>query len=656
MTQEIEAVLTGGREPRGGGGIYGWADGQVAAAMAIAKQTPEVWDALPDWRKNRADNLMRTLAVAAHWTLDDDIGFYEYMHLLDDDYVMRQSWSPNHWLGQTAVMVSAAVYFDGYAGKAGGRYLDEHVFGTNFNRDHYLNLFDIYGWTNLKDTWRISTADMNAGMQRRGDHFFKIEDPSGDTVGYVRGLDDPLLYLESVIEYRGFSGTVRDTFTVTTANPDFQASALSGSSPYVGQTGALTELSRDDRSSVRYSFDMWRNLIPMRTVLEVADMWNSPNHNVDAKLDQLYRVGSEDLLYKMHHGYRGYSNGSEVKHYDLRGSLGYDTFRRVWRNFLAPDLAPNRNAWERIEAESFDQTGKGQYDTSIDVNNNHNGQNVSNLSGASGRIIGYIRDGEYVIYDRVNFGAIGQNRMELRYATPVAGRTVQVEVREGSGWTDLGTLSVSPTGPWGSYQPLTRDLAAMVSGEKRLRLTFNGSLNLDWVRFKRIDAGNTPTPTSSATGPMIADRSVIQAEDFDAGLPGMAYHDTTAGSFGGDAYRSNTDVDIVAKSNAQNGYVVGWTSDGEWLDYTVQLTPGVYNITLRYSSGTHRPGDVRLALSGHTLGTFTDLQSTGGWNRFDTTTLMSVAVSPQVNPVLRLSVIGDGFDLDSLYFELESST
>src|SRR5262249_6816430 len=56
---------------------------------------------------------------------------------------------------------------------------------------------------------------------------------------------------------------------------------------------------------------------------------------------------------------------------------------------------------------------------------------------------------------------------------------------------------------------------------------------------------------------------IIQAEDFDGGGEGVAYHDTDAVNNGGQ-YR-NTSVDIENASDTGGGYDVGWTAGGEWL-------------------------------------------------------------------------------------------
>lgn len=60
----------------------------------------------------------------------------------------------------------------------------------------------------------------------------------------------------------------------------------------------------------------------------------------------------------------------------------------------------------------------------------------------------------------------------------------------------------------------------------------------------------------------------IEAEDFDSGCPGDAYNDRNEINEGGQ-YRLNEGVDIEKCSTG--GYNVGWTNNGEWLAFTMNV-------------------------------------------------------------------------------------
>jgi len=98
----------------------------------------------------------------------------------------------------------------------------------------------------------------------------------------------------------------------------------------------------------------------------------------------------------------------------------------------------------------------------------------------------------------------------------------------------------------------------------------------------------SPPPASGPTpytGTPIAIPGTFEAEDFDKGGEGVAYHDLDLGNQGGQ-YRTSEDVDIIASSDsAGGGYVVNNFASGEWLLYTINVaTAGSYNVQLRTSS------------------------------------------------------------------------
>jgi hypothetical protein len=65
----------------------------------------------------------------------------------------------------------------------------------------------------------------------------------------------------------------------------------------------------------------------------------------------------------------------------------------------------------------------------------------------------------------------------------------------------------------------------------------------------------------------------IQAEDFDEGGEGVAYHDADATMQNGVTNTYRPDVSVEIENDGKNdGYHVGWTNTGEWLEYTIETT------------------------------------------------------------------------------------
>ena len=76
---------------------------------------------------------------------------------------------------------------------------------------------------------------------------------------------------------------------------------------------------------------------------------------------------------------------------------------------------------------------------------------------------------------------------------------------------------------------------------------------------------------------------MVEAENFDDGGEGIAYHDLTMGNTPG-KYRQ-TDVDIEATSDVGGGYSLGYIGAGEWLKYSVSVaTTASYTLEARVAS------------------------------------------------------------------------
>ena len=75
----------------------------------------------------------------------------------------------------------------------------------------------------------------------------------------------------------------------------------------------------------------------------------------------------------------------------------------------------------------------------------------------------------------------------------------------------------------------------------------------------------------------------IEAEHYDEGAQGKAYHDVEEKNLGAD-YRKATQVDIEKRSDASNGHGIGWTRKGEWLNYTEEVKEAGTYTCLLYTS------------------------------------------------------------------------
>ncbi len=94
----------------------------------------------------------------------------------------------------------------------------------------------------------------------------------------------------------------------------------------------------------------------------------------------------------------------------------------------------------------------------------------------------------------------------------------------------------------------------------------------------------TPTPTPTQAGPFkpLSIPGRIEAEDYDLGGEGVAYHDTTPGNEGGVYRHDDVDIETIAGESSPS---VGWIRDGEYLTYTANVTQsGSYTLSARVAS------------------------------------------------------------------------
>lgn len=123
----------------------------------------------------------------------------------------------------------------------------------------------------------------------------------------------------------------------------------------------------------------------------------------------------------------------------------------------------------------------------------------------------------------------------------------------------------------------------------------------------------TQTPYNGTPWPVPGS---IEIEHYDEGGAGIAFYDTSSGN-GGDAnFRSTDDVDLYVSS--ENGYHVGWTQPGEWLEYIINVTAtGTYAIDLRVAS-SGQDGNLHIEIDGIDVTGPIIVPNTGGWDTWQT--------------------------------------
>jgi hypothetical protein len=166
------------------------------------------------------------------------------------------------------------------------------------------------------------------------------------------------------------------------------------------------------------------------------------------------------------------------------------------------------------------------------------------------------------------------------------------------------------------------------------------------VNYVVVTTTGTVTPTPTQPGPFkpLTIPGRIEAEDYDLGGEGVAYHDTTTGNTGGEYRKDDVDIEQIAGEGTPS---VGWIRTGEWLQYSANvLTTGQYTLMARVAS----PNSGRIAtltVDGATAAAI-PVPNTGGFTTFTTITVPITLTAG--THTLRLTFSGDGQNLNWLEF------
>ncbi len=146
----------------------------------------------------------------------------------------------------------------------------------------------------------------------------------------------------------------------------------------------------------------------------------------------------------------------------------------------------------------------------------------------------------------------------------------------------------------------------------------------------------------------------IEAEEFDFGGEGNAYHDNDEENRNKGDRNEGVDMSNTA---------VGYTQTGEWIEYTVEVEEdGEYEVESRVASGNNGAQftlymDNQFIIPGAdgTPGGFIDVPNTGDWETFKTVTTKLNKLTKGVH-VLKVEITGDFVDIDYFNFKKAGSS
>ncbi len=247
----------------------------------------------------------------------------------------------------------------------------------------------------------------------------------------------------------------------------------------------------------------------------------------------------------------------------FKGGTG-GLFNINWFKFysLSPTVI---SAFSRIEAEGF--SFKSGTETEV--------------CREGGQDIGWINNGNYLVFDQVDFGS-GVLAFQARVASDGGGGTIEIHLDSQSGPV-IGTLTVSSTGGWQNWATMETSVVNM-QGLHPVYLIFRGGggglFNINWFQFSVPDSYDIFN-SKAAAGVMNGGSSSITFSRYNRGLV------TSFQAYGRDGWcgvwvqvNGGQDFDASAYQGIKfRAYSAG---DLPWIEFEIRDSHGDHGYFYRY--------------------------------------------------------------------------
>lgn len=175
---------------------------------------------------------------------------------------------------------------------------------------------------------------------------------------------------------------------------------------------------------------------------------------------------------------------------------------------------------------------------------------------------------------------------------------------------------------------------------KNIRIIGYGNTINNWNSITEVSFDFLPVGYDS-TAHIIP--GIIEAEEYNLGGQNAGYYDQTEGNFGG-SFRME-DVDIIEFNTDE--YAVSWTEEGEWLNYSINVTQDQeYDIIIRTAT-TENDAYLHLEVDGIDMTGSMLVPNTGDEAMYDEMIIPAVALSAN-NQLLTIKIESGDINIDKM--------
>lgn len=125
-----------------------------------------------------------------------------------------------------------------------------------------------------------------------------------------------------------------------------------------------------------------------------------------------------------------------------------------------------------------------------------------------GQDMGYVDQGDYLVFNNINFPTTGQYTIEYRVASGANGGTISSDLSAGT--IQLGNTAIPATGGWQSWTTVSRTVTINAGTYNFGAYAQSGGWNLNWVRISKASGAKTSGAALTASNAQVQPTASLQ--------------------------------------------------------------------------------------------------------------------------------------------------
>ena len=333
----------------------------------------------------------------------------------------------------------------------------------------------------------------------------------------------------------------------------------------------------------------------------------------------------------------GYSRSTAVEEFTWNEDGTIPTIKSTDNGVVKP--IKNLDPFERVEAETKSWVGGIAVDKPRDPEGGN--YTIINHVAKEGDNV-YLTNMGSSFYTKVRSVDMGDGADKIIVCT--RGKAGKIELHAGK--QDGATLATIDVPASDSWQESSFDLKDAAGVEDLFFVVKQGGFDFD---YWYMESEKTAVPQEPFKGVASAIPGKIEAEDYDKGGHNKAFYDNDRDNKGG-FYRED-EVDIVALDSADTskGYALGYTEDGEWVEYTVNNeAASEYTIKLNVATASEDVG-VQFFIDDKEITEVIKAPQGDDWATYGEVTATTKEI-PKGEHVLKMKIVGNFVNVDWFKF------